>query len=260
MTRIFTAVRDARISRQIAASLQLEGFLVDSAITARDALYCVTGGGYALLIVEYGIADIDGPTLVSMMRATGVSIPILGVDAAGNVERCVRMLKSGADDYQSSPLSPLDFEELGARVLGLLRRRARVQPSGIAGSATKLQAASITLDRIGRTVMIDSKLVILRPTEYRLLEFMMLNQNCVMTRRVILEAIWKRNFDSDTNVIAVHIKELRKKIEDPDGRRFIRTVRGAGYYFSGDASRMRDLSPHSEGSTSPTAYCKVLAW
>jgi two-component system OmpR family response regulator len=240
MTRIFTVVPDDRVSRQIATSLQLEGFLVDSAITARDALYSVTGGGYELVIVEYSIADIDGPTLVSAMRATGVSVPILGVDADGNVERCVRMLKSGADDYQSSPL---DFEELGARVQGLLRRRTRAQPSGIAGAVAQLQAASITLDRIRRTVIVDSKPVMLRPTEFRLLEFLMLNQNCVMTRRIILETVWQRKFNSVTNVIEVHIKELRKKIEDPAGTRFIRTVRGAGYCFSGDASLVHDFSP-----------------
>jgi DNA-binding response OmpR family regulator len=119
MTRIFTVVPDDRVSQQIATSLQLEGFLVDSAITARDALYCVTGGGYEFVIVEYGIADID---------------------AAGNVERCVRMLKSGADDYQPSPL---DFEELGARVLGLLRvGRARSRQALPAPSRNCRQPAS----------------------------------------------------------------------------------------------------------------------
>src|SRR5260370_17455659 len=99
MTRIFTVVPDDRVSRQIATSLQLEGFLVDSAITARDALYRVTGGGYELVIVEYSIADIDGPTLVSAMRATGVSVPILLVHPSGNVELFLLILKSRPDDY-----------------------------------------------------------------------------------------------------------------------------------------------------------------
>ncbi|ALK30216.1 response regulator transcription factor [Burkholderia plantarii] len=233
MTRILTIEPDAPLARRIAASLAREALTVEHAATAREALHHVTGGDYALVTVTHDIADIDGPTLVAAMRATGVALPILALDPDGSIERCVRMLKAGADDYQPFPL---DFDELGARVHALLRRRDRPPAASTPEAAAQLRAPGIMLDRIRRIACVDATLVMLRPTEFRLLEFLMLNPDRVVTRRMILEAVWQHHFDPGTNLIEVHVKQLRKKIHDPAGRRFIRTVRRAGYYFSGEAA------------------------
>lgn len=232
MSQILVIEPDDAQYRQIEAVLEREGLWPQQAVTARDALHRVTGGGHALVIVAHDIADVDGPTIVAAMRATGVNVPILATDASGSTERCLRMLKAGADDYQ--PL-PIDFEELGARALALLRRQSRAPAPADPAASAQLHAAGIVLDRIRRIVFVDSTLVMLRPTEFRLLEFLMQNQDRVVTRRMILEAVWQHHFDPGTNLIEVHVKQLRAKLHDPNGKRFIRTVRRAGYYFSGDS-------------------------
>ncbi|NIE82510.1 MULTISPECIES: response regulator transcription factor [unclassified Burkholderia] len=141
----------------------------------------------------------------------------------------MRRSRSGEDDYLSSPFVD---EELAARVMALYRRQSRARPSPLAEPMLQLHAPGITLDRIRRVALIGSTLVMLRPTEFRLLEFMMLNPQRTVTRRMNLEAVWQRNFDPGTNVVEVHIKQLRSKLYDRDGSRFIRTVRGSsGYYF-----------------------------
>lgn len=262
MSRILVIEADRQALRDIAQSLQRQGLSADDTASARDALYRVTSGAYALVIVAYDLPEIDGPALVAAMRATGLSVPMLAIDAQGSIERCVRMLKAGADDYQPFPL---DLEELGARVLALLRRQARPPAPANDAAAARLQAGGIVLDRIRRIALVDATLVELRPTEFRLLEFLMLNADRVMTRRMILEAVWQHHFDPGTNLIEVHVKQLRAKLRDPNGRRFIHTVRRAGYYFSGDAPDARreardeggeddtNALPHRRGEARPSA-------
>ncbi|MEK6424403.1 MAG: response regulator transcription factor [Burkholderia gladioli] len=254
MDTILVIEPDAAQYRQIEAVLEREGLWPQQAVTARDALHRVTGGGHALVIVAHDIADVDGATIVAAMRATGVSVPILATDSAGSIERCLRMLKAGADDYQPSSI---DFEELGARALALLRRQSRAPLPVDPAASAHLHAAGIVLDRIRRVVFVDSTLVMLRPTEFRLLEFLMQNQDRVVTRRMILEAVWQHHFDPGTNLIEVHVKQLRSKLHDRDGKRFIRTVRRAGYYFSGDgdgeaagrAAPSHDAAPRARADT-----------
>lgn len=210
-----------------------EGLLVEIADTARNALFRVMGGGCDLVIVKDGWPELDGAKFVATMRTAGVSVPVLVIDGVGGVERCVRALRSGADDYL---IQPVDLEELSARVLALLRRRTRRQPGDRAEAATTLHASGIVLDRITRVVTVDSTDVTLRPTEFRLLEYLMVNQDRIVTRRMMLETVWRRSFDPCTNVIDVHIKQLRRKLNDPDGVRYIKTIRGAGYQFTREAS------------------------
>ncbi|KGC10566.1 hypothetical protein DM48_6829 [Burkholderia gladioli] len=228
--RILLVEHDDTIARRITASLQREGWRVEHARVSHDALHRTIGGGYRLIIVAFDMPGINGMTLITAWRAIGMSAPILALDAASDTDRCVRMLRSGADDYLSFPFVD---EELAARVMALHRRQSRARPSSPAEPMPQLHAPGITLDRIRRVALIDSTLVMLRPTEFRLLEFMMLNPQRTVTRRMILEAVWQRNFDPGTNVVEVHIKQLRNKLYDRDGSRFIRTVRGAGYYFMG---------------------------
>lgn len=250
MSHVLVIEPDDAQYRRIEAVLAQEGLWPQQAVTARDALHRVTGGGHALVIVAHDIADVDGPTIVAAMRATGVSVPILATDAAGSIERCLRMLKAGADDYQPSPI---DFEELGARALALLRRQSRAPLPADPAASAQLRAAGIVLDRIRRIVFVDSTLVMLRPTEFRLLEFLMQNQDRVVTRRMILEAVWQHYFDPGTNLIEVHVKQLRGKLHDPDGKRFIRTVRCAGYYFSGDGDVEGAGHAEPNGGATPRA-------
>ncbi|MDC6129040.1 response regulator, partial [Burkholderia gladioli] len=98
MSRILVIEADRQAWRGIAQSLQRQGLSVDDTASARGALYRVTSGAYALVIVAYDLPEIDGPALVAAMRATGLSVPMLAIDAQGSIERCVRMLKAGADD------------------------------------------------------------------------------------------------------------------------------------------------------------------
>ncbi|QBQ99831.1 response regulator transcription factor [Paraburkholderia pallida] len=234
--RVLGVGQNKALFDRFAAAPGNEGLLVEVADTARNALFRVMDGGCDLVIVKDGWPELDGAKFVATMRTAGLAVPVLVIDTVGSVERCVHALRCGADDYLTQPV---DLEELSARVLALLRRRMcriRVQPFDRTAPSTTLHGSGIVLDRITRVVTVDSTAVTLRPTEFRLLEYLMVNQDRIVTRRMLLEKVWRRSFDPCTNVIDVHIKQLRLKLNDPDGVRYIKTIRGAGYKFTSEAS------------------------
>ncbi len=266
--RILLAGGDAPIARQVAAALRADGLTLDHAATMRDALMQLTDGAHGLVIVVHeasrvpaprepdGAAGMDGAALAAAMRAMGASLPVLALDAGGDTGRCIRLLQAGADDYLAGPF---DGGVVGARVRALLRRHERgsfgAEASGV---QARIQAGGLVLDRIRRVVLVDAERVTLRPTEFRLLEYLMMNPDRVATRRMILEAVWQHHFDPGTNLIEVHVKQLRAKLGDRRGTRFIRTVRSAGYVFCGEAAPAAKGEAEVESSSASDRYAAML--
>lgn len=134
----------------------------------------------------------------------------------------MRGLRAGGDDYLTKPFDP---EEMAAR-LEVLLRRSQTAPAPF---ATTLTVGPLRLDLISRKVFRDGDEIALLPTEYRVLEYMMRNAGQTITRTMLFEAVWGYHFDPGTNLIEVHMGRLRKKIDPPDAKQMIQTVRGAGY-------------------------------
>jgi two-component system OmpR family response regulator len=169
--------------------------------------------------------NIDGLGIIEALRKAGNRTPILILSALSDVDERIKGLKSGGDDYLTKPFA---FGELLARVDALGRR------GGDPGTDRVLQVADLRMDLLSRRVTRGSRAVTLQPREFKLLEYLMRHAEQVVTRTMLLEAVWDYNFDPQTNVVDVHISKLRQKIELDSERPLVRTVRNAGYMMSAD--------------------------
>ena len=193
--------------------------LVRSCAAAKDAL---AESAFDAVILDLGLPDGDGLTLLREWRAAGFNEPVLILSARDAVEDRVRGLNLGADDYLSKPFS---VDEVLARVRSLLRRQGGVK-------ATVLKHAGIELDLLARTAVQHGAKVELTSREFALLELFLLNPGRVLTRTLIAEKIWDAPYDMETNLIDVYVRRLRQKLERPGAAALIRTVRGSGYQLA----------------------------
>jgi two-component system, OmpR family, response regulator len=211
---------DQETSAYVARGLREQGHVVDLAATGRDGLFLATDGGHDVLIVDRMLPGLDGIGLVQTLRQTGVKAPVLFLTALGGVGDRVRGLEAGGDDYLVKPFA---FAELLARVNALARRPP------LTDRPTVLRAGDLELDLLKRTVLRGGKPVELQLREFQLLEFLMRNADRVVTRTMLLEAIWDFHFDPKTNIVETHISRLRSKLSQQGGAELIYTIRGAGY-------------------------------
>ena len=211
---------DRETSAFIARGLREQGHVVDLAATGSDGLFLATEGGHDVLIVDRMLPGLDGIGLVQALRGTGVKAPVLFLTALGGVGDRVRGLDAGGDDYLVKPFA---FAELLARVNALARRPP------LSDTPTVLQAGDLEMDLLGRTVTRGGKTIDLQPREFQLLAFLMRNVDRVVTRTMLLEAVWDFHFDPKTNIVETHISRLRSKLDRGHALDLIHTVRGAGY-------------------------------
>jgi two-component system OmpR family response regulator len=211
---------DQETSAYVARGLREQGHVVDLAATGRDGLFLATEGGHDVLIVDRMLPGLDGIGLVQALRGTGVKAPVLFLTALGGVGDRVRGLEAGGDDYLVKPFA---FAELLARVNALARRPP------LSDTPTVLQAGDLEMDLLARTVTRGGKTIDLQPREFQLLAFLMRNADRVVTRTMLLEAVWDFHFDPKTNIVESHISRLRSKLSLYGGAELIHTVRGSGY-------------------------------
>jgi DNA-binding response OmpR family regulator len=189
---------------------------VGSCSEAREAL-CETS--YDVIVLDLGLPDGDGLTLLREWRSAGFTEPVLILSARDAVEDRIGGLDVGADDYLPKPFS---LEELLARLRSLLRRQSAVKE-------TVLQHQGIKLDLLSRIVQLNGQPVDLTSREFALLEIFLQNPGRILTRTLISEKIWESHYDVDTNLLDVYMSRLRAKIEAPLGKSLFKTVRGVGY-------------------------------
>jgi two-component system, OmpR family, response regulator len=225
MSRVLTIEDDEITANEIVSELKSRGFTVEWVANGRDGMARAISEEYDVITLDRMLPGVDGLTILMTMRGIGVRTPVLMLSALGDVDERVRGLRAGGDDYLTKPFDP---EEMAAR-LEVLLRRSQTSP---AQSATTLTVGPLTLDLISRKVYRNGDEVVLLPTEYRVLEYMMRNAGQTITRTMLFEAVWGYHFDPGTNLIDVHMGRLRKKIDPPDAKPMIQTVRGAGYLLS----------------------------
>jgi two-component system OmpR family response regulator len=218
--KILVVEDDAQTASYVANGLREIGHAVDVAPDGRDGLFLAAGGGYDVMIVDRMIPGLDGIGLVKTIRAAGVRTPVLFLSARGSVPDRVSGLDAGGDDYLVKPFA---FSELLARVNALRRR-----PTA-AVVETVLRVADLELDLLKRTVTRAGRLVDLQPREFQLLEYLVRHAGEVVTRTMLLEAVWEFHFDPQTNVVDTHISRLRAKVERGFDAPLIHTVRRVGY-------------------------------
>jgi len=217
---------DAEAARFLAKGLRESGYVVDIASDGREGLFRTTEGSYDLIIADRQLPHFDGLSIVAMLRKNGKHTPVLILSALGSVDDRIEGLRAGGDDYLTKPFA---FGELLARIEALLRRGS--QPE----TTTRLRIADLELDLLGRKVVRAGKSIDVTSKEFQLLEFLARRAGQVVTRTMLLEAVWDLHFDPQTNVIDVHISRLRAAIDKGFERPLLHTVRGAGYVLR-DAS------------------------
>lgn len=204
----------------IVRGLSEQGHVTDHAKDGHDGLLLGLEQKYDVLIIDRMLPKLDGLALLKTLREGGVKTPAIFLTAMGSIDDRVKGLESGGDDYLVKPFS---FAELYARVASLARRPP------LNDTPSVLKAEDLEMDLIRRTVKRGDKIIELQPTEFRLLEYLLRHNGRVVTRTMLLEAVWDFNFDPKTNIVETHISRLRSKIDRGFDTELIKTVRGSGY-------------------------------
>jgi len=220
--RVLVVEDERKIADLIRRGLTEQGYAVDVAYDGEEALDWPAVAEFDVMILDVMLPGRNGIEVCQTLRERGVRMPILMLTARDAVEDRVRGLDSGADDYLVKPFA---FAELLARLRSLARR----EPGVIAPS---LEIGDLRLDTTTREVSRGGRAIEMTTKEYAILEYLMRHPNQVLTRSMIAEHVWNYDFDNASNVIDVHIRNLRRKIDDGFATRLISTVRGAGYRIS----------------------------
>ncbi|ALS98795.1 response regulator transcription factor [Lacimicrobium alkaliphilum] len=217
--RILIVEDDSRLLTQLDQLMQQNGYSVDLADDGEKALYLFKEYPYDLAIIDIGLPILDGLELIRRVRQQKILSPILILTARDRWQEKVEGLEAGADDYLTKPFYN---EELLARAKALIRRAAG-QPN------PALEKGPIRLDTLSEEVFVDGQAVELTAYEYRVLEYLLMNPNKIISKTELTEHIYDQDFDLDSNVIEVFVGRLRKKL-DPDNQiKPIETLRGRGY-------------------------------
>lgn len=222
-------VEDERTAgRYLQQGLSEAGYTVDLVGDGVEGLHRALTGDHDLLILDVMLPGMDGWQILETLRRGGRDMPVLFLTARDQVEDRVRGLELGADDYL---IKPFAFSELLARVRTLLRRgRGEPEP-------TALQVADLELDLLGRRATRAGERIDLTAQEFALLKLFMRRKGEVLPRSLIASQVWDMNFDSDTNVVEVAVRRLRRKIDEPFESKLIRTIRGMGYVMEEEGAR-----------------------
>ncbi len=197
------------------------GHACDHSETGIDGLTAALTYSYDAIILDRSLPQLDGLSVLQALRAEGRTVPVLILSALGQVDDRIRGLDSGADDYLPKPFS---FQELIARLSAIIRRS-----EGVASTTVVRQVADLELDLLARSARRGDRNIELFAKEFQILDYLVRHAGQVVTRTMMLEAVWDYGFDTGTNVIDVHISRLRSKIDQPGERPLLHTVRGAGY-------------------------------
>ncbi|MFN2592083.1 MAG: response regulator transcription factor [Candidatus Dormibacteria bacterium] len=219
--RILVVDDEPNITELLAMALKYEGFAVRTAATARQARQAVPDFQPALIVLDVGLPDDDGFTLVQRLHAEGRRMPVIFLTARDATEEKVHGLTVGGDDYVTKPFS---IEELVARIRVVLRRHGATAEE----RSSRLAVADLELDEDSHEVWRAGRSIELTRTEFRLLRYLLVNARRVLSRGQLLDHVWDYDFGGDAIVLESYISYLRRKV-DRAGPPLIHTVRGVGY-------------------------------
>lgn len=223
--RLLVVEDEASTREFLERGLREGGHTVDTASDGRDGLFLASTETYDAIILDRMLPRVDGLAVLRTLRTNGIQTPVIVLSALGEIDDRVAGLRAGSDDYLTKPFA---VTELLAR-LDALRRRAQAPTAGAEPNIVRCD--DLELDRLTRRVQRGGDRVDLQPKEFQMLEYLMCHADQVITRTMLLEAVWDYHFDPGTNVIDAHISNLRNKLNRGSRRPLIHTVRGAGYRF-----------------------------
>lgn len=222
--KVLVVEDNAKVASFIEKGLREEGYAVDVAHEGDDGAMKAGVYDYDLLVLDIMLPGKSGLEIVRDLRSRGENVPVLLLTARDATEDVVEGLDAGGDDYLTKPFA---FDELLARVRALVRR-------GGAERTERLVYRDVELDRLEHVTRRGGRRLDLTPKEFQLLEFFLLRPEQVVRRTELLEKVWDLHFDPMSNVVDVHVANLRKKLRADDGAPLIHTVRGVGYILHHD--------------------------
>ncbi|GCE30162.1 DNA-binding response regulator [Dictyobacter alpinus] len=226
---ILTADDDPQILRLVARTLELEDYHVLTAKDGEEALACIEADHIDLALLDVMMPKIDGFTVCQKVREFS-AMPIIMVTARGQDNDKIKGFNLGADDYLTKPFN---VDELIARVRAVLRRSQFMPPEQAHAVRTVTTIGRLKVDFSQHLVTFDGQEIVLSPTEYRLLAYLLQNAGRIVTLDLLLERIWGQEYLGESHMLQVNINRLRRKIEpDPAHPRYILTKIGIGYQFA----------------------------
>ena len=213
--RLLVVEDDPDLNRQLVTALQEAGYVVDSASDGEDGHFLGDTEPYDAVVLDLGLPEMDGVTVLEKWRRDGRTMPVLILTARDRWSDKVAGFDAGADDYVAKPFF---MEEVLARIRALLRRAS--------GHATSdLECGPLRVDTRTSRVTINGAAVKLTSLEYRLIEYLIHHRGRIISRTELVEHLYDQDFDRDSNTIEVFVGRLRRKL----GKDMIETVRGLGY-------------------------------
>jgi two-component system copper resistance phosphate regulon response regulator CusR len=217
--KILVVEDEKKAAAYLRKGLGENGYVVDLAADGEDGLRLARTGSYELVILDVMLPGRDGWSVLGELRREGLQTPVLFLTARDSLPDRVKGLNLGADDYLVKPYA---FSELLARVRSILRR-------GPARREETVKRADLEIDLVRHRAARAGKKLDLTPKEFALLALLARRAGEVLSRTAIAEEVWDMNFDGGTNVVDVHVRRLRSKVDDPFEKKLIHTVRGMGY-------------------------------
>ena len=222
--KILLAEDEVDLNNVVTRYLKKNGYSVDSVLDGEEALDYLEYGEYDLVILDIMMPKVDGFEVIKKLRDKGNHTSVLMLTARDSADDKVKGLDLGADDYI---VKPFDFNELLARIRAVVRIK-------YGHSSNKLVIGDLILDTSEKSVTRAGKQIELTGKEYEVLEYLMQSKNRILSRDQIKEHVWDFDYEGDSNIIDVLIKNIRKKIDIEDGKQIIYTKRGLGYVIKED--------------------------
>lgn len=227
--RLLVVDDEPNILDLLSASLRFAGFEVDTAADGNAALHLARTTSFDLIVLDVMLPDMDGFTVIRRLRSARIEVPVLFLTARDDVADKLTGLQEGGDDYVTKPFS---LEEVVARINAVLRR---TRP--ILDDDSRLTYADLVLNDDTHEVHRGGVLIDLSPTEFKLLRYLMMNAERVVSKSQILDHVWEYDFMGDANIVESYISYLRRKVEMPDAPTLIHTRRGVGYMLRAEEAR-----------------------
>jgi DNA-binding response OmpR family regulator len=220
--RILLIEDSADLARLVMGGLKKAGYLADHVSTVGDGRHVMSLSRYAIVILDLGLPDADGLTLLREIRQAKDSIPVLILTARVSVADRVEGLRTGADDYLAKPFA---FEELLARIEALRRRPRQM-------ARTMLSSANLSLDTSNRQACVDDEPIVLNSREVAVLEILLRRKGRVVPKNIFEDQLFGLSGDGSPNAVEVYVYRLRKQLSDHGAKVKVHTIRGVGYLIS----------------------------